>query len=182
MSRIGKLPIELASGIEISIDKQKVTVKGPKGSLTREVHAGIAVKQLDNQLVLSMIKEKESLKAFFGTERAHLANMVKGVSTGWVKKLELIGTGYRAEVNGSFLSLTVGYSHPVKVEAPANISFKVEKNIVVIEGIDKEVVGSISAKIRSVRPPEPYKGKGIKYVDEVIRRKAGKAAKTAGGA
>ena len=118
--------------------------------------------------------------ALLGTTRARLANAVLGVSAGWEKKLELVGTGFRAEVNGQTLVLTIGYSHPVKIEAPEGISFKVEKNIVTIAGIDKEVVGQIAALARAQRPPEPYQGKGIKYIDEIIRRKPGKAAKTVG--
>jgi large subunit ribosomal protein L6 len=180
MSRIGKLPIDLPQGVSVVIDGQNVEVKGPKGTLSRNIHKGIKVSQSKNSLIVELAKERENLRPFYGTERALLANMVKGVTEGWFKKLELIGTGYRAEVNGNKLSLTVGYSHPIVIEGFDGISFKVEKNVVTVEGIDKEIVGLTSANIRSVRPPEPYKGKGIKYVDEVIRRKAGKAAKTAG--
>jgi large subunit ribosomal protein L6 len=182
MSRIGKLPVDLPQGVEVTINGQEISVKGPKGSLTRTIHKGIKIEQKDNRIVLALPEGKGSLRPFYGTERALVANMVKGVSDGWSKQMELIGTGYRAEVNGSTLSLTVGYSHPIKVEGPEGISFKVEKNVVTVMGIDKEMVGLISARIRAVRPPEPYKGKGIKYVGEIIRRKAGKAAKTAGGA
>lgn len=182
MSRIGKTPIELPSGVTVEINGQDVTVTGSKGKLMRRIHKGILVEQVANQLLVKLSKDRDNLKPFYGTERALLANMVKGVSEGWSKKLELIGTGYRAEAGNNNLTLTVGYSHPVKLTAPEGISFKVEKNVIILEGIDKEVVGQMSAKIRNVRPPEPYKGKGIKYVGEVIRRKAGKAAKTAGAA
>jgi large subunit ribosomal protein L6 len=182
MSRIGKLPIELPQGVTAVVDGRSVSVKGPKGELTRLIHKGVDISLKDNVLVLTIPDGKDSLKPFYGTERAIVANMVKGVYEGWTKKMELVGTGYRAEVNGNVLSLTVGYSHPIKVEGLDGISFKVEKNIVTVNGIDKEIVGLVSARIRAVRPPEPYKGKGIKYVNEVIRRKAGKAAKAAGSA
>jgi len=179
MSRIGKLPIKVPTGVTVSVSGQEVEVKGPKGSLKRIVHEGIEAKIENDEVIVSMPKAKDSLKPFFGTERALLANMVKGVSEGWSKQLELVGTGYRAETSGKSLTLTVGYSHSVKVDAPEGVSFKVEKNVVTVEGSDREAVGHVSALVRAVRPPEPYKGKGIKYINEVIRRKAGKAAKTA---
>jgi len=182
MSRIGKLPIKLPQGVVVEIDGQTVIVKGPKGTMQRKINKGIQVVLNDGSIVLTMKKDTDSLRPFYGTERALLANNVKGVSDGWSKQLELVGTGYRAELSGRTLSLTVGYSHPIKIDAPEGIGFKVEKNVITVDGADKEIVGLTSAKIRAVRPPEPYKGKGIKYVSEVIRRKAGKAAKTAGAA
>jgi large subunit ribosomal protein L6 len=136
------------------------------------------VKLEDDQMRVSTLKKNPKTKALHGTIRALIANMIKGVVDGWSKTLELVGTGYRAELSGKTLILTVGYSHPVEIEAPSGIDLKVEKTSITVEGIDKELVGHIADKIRSVRPPEPYKGKGIKYSDEVIRRKAGKAAKT----
>lgn len=180
MSRIGKLPIAIPEGVEIKVDGQKITIKGPKGTLVRTIPEKISVKTEDGSLIVELKKDNEALKPLFGTTRAHLANAVHGVKEGWSKVLELVGTGYRAEVSGKTLSILVGYSHPIKVEAPDGITFKVVKTDITIEGYDKELVGLISARIRAVRPPEPYKGKGIKYKDEVIRRKAGKAAKSAG--
>jgi large subunit ribosomal protein L6 len=182
MSKIGKQPIAIPQGVEVSIDGLKVRVKGPKGLLEKEFDRRIEISVKDNILEVVDKKNDDISKALHGTTRAIIANMVKGVSEGWEKKLELVGTGYRAEVSGDSLMLTVGFSHPVKVEPPQDISFKVEKLVITVNGIDKEVVGQTAAKIRSIKPPEPYKGKGIKYVDEVIRRKAGKAAKTAGPA
>lgn len=182
MSRIGKLPITLPEGVTIEQNGGLVTVKGPKGELVRKFASVIAVKQEGSQLEVTVKDGSENAGAMHGTSRAILQNMVTGVKDGWSKKLELVGTGYRAEVSGGLLTLAIGYSHPVKFDAPAGISFKVEKTDITIEGPDREVVGQTAARIRAVRPPEPYKGKGIKYKDEVIRRKAGKAAKAAGSA
>jgi large subunit ribosomal protein L6 len=180
MSRIGKLPIKLPEGVTLEVFSQKVKVVGPRGTIERNLVKGITVEKndLDQYVVLAKGNSK-GVHALHGTMRAHIANMVKGVSDGWIKSLEMVGTGYRAESSGNTLILTIGYSHPVKIEAPDGISFKVEKSDITVEGYDKEMVGEIAAKIRAARPPEPYKGKGIKYKDEVIRRKAGKAAKTA---
>jgi large subunit ribosomal protein L6 len=178
MSKIGKQPIVLPEGVKAEISDREIVVSGSRGSLKRKLPRGVEINQKDGLLIVSI--KSESLMAIFGTIRVLVANMVKGVSVGWTKQLELVGTGYRAEVSGKTLVLTVGYSHPVKIEAPEGIDFKVEKTIITVEGMDKELVGQIAATIREVRPPEPYKGKGIKYVDEVIRRKAGKVAKTAG--
>ena len=182
MSKIGKQPINILPGTEVSIEKQTVNIKGPKGSLSWTCVPAIAVEVKDGNILVSCKKETKQALSTFGTTRAILANMVKGVNTGWSKKLELVGIGYRAETDGKLLTLTVGFSHLVKIQAPENISFKVEKMVVTVEGINKETVGQVAADIRAVKPPEPYKGKGIKYIDEVIRRKAGKAAKTAGAA
>lgn len=182
MSRIGKQPVKIESGVKAEMAGETLKVSGVKGVLEIKIPRGITIEIKDGELqVASKVKSKQG-KSTFGTTRALIANMVKGVSEGWGKKLELVGTGYRAETDGKVLTLTVGYSHPVKIEAPEGISFKVEKTFVTVEGMDREIVGQVSANIRSVRPPEPYKGKGIKYVDEVIRRKAGKAAKAAGAA
>lgn len=182
MSKIGGLPIKIIEGTTVEIKDGKVLVVGPKGNLEVGIPKTVEVKIDGGALLLSSKKEDKQASSIFGTTRAIIANAVSGVSAGWSKKLELVGTGFRAEVNGKTLILTVGYSHPVKIEAPEGISFKVEKNIITVEGIDKEMVGQISAKVREVRPPEPYKGKGIKYVDEIIRRKAGKVAKAVGAA
>jgi large subunit ribosomal protein L6 len=180
MSRIGRLPIGLPEGVTAEVKAGEVVITGPKGSLSRKIPVRVEVEIKDNILTVSSKSKTKQGAATFGTTRAHLANMVLGVSQGWKKELELVGTGYRAEVAGSSLVLTVGYSHPVTIEAPEGVAFKVEKSMITIEGVDKEAVGETAARVRAVRPPEPYKGKGIKYIDEVIRRKAGKAAKTVG--
>lgn len=180
MSRIGRLPVSLPEGVTAEVKAGEIVIAGPKGSLSRKIPARIEVEIKDNILTVSSKSKTKQGSATFGTTRAHFNNMVLGVSQGWKKELELVGTGYRAEVAENNLILTVGYSHPVKIEAPKGVAFKVEKSIITIEGIDKETVGETAARIRAVRPPEPYKGKGIKYLDELIRRKAGKAAKTVG--
>lgn len=177
MSRIGRLPISIPDGVKIEVEKGLIRVVGPKGSLERKLPQQVRVDVVDNQISVSA---KKGSKAIHGTVRAIIANMVQGVSTGWSKTLELVGAGYRAEVAGSTLTLAVGHSHPVKINAPPEIFFKVEKTDVTVQGIDKELVGQVAAKIRAVRPPEPYKGKGIRYKDEIIRRKPGKAAKAEG--
>ena len=180
MSRIGKLPITVPEGVKVEIDGRVIKITGPKGTLDKDLPAGVFAKLEDGILTVEVKSGNDKLGALHGTTRAILSNMVYGVKEGWSKKLELVGTGYRAEVVGDTLSIAIGFSHPVKVKTPEGISFKVEKTDITIEGADKELVGQIAAKIRGVRPPEPYKGKGIKYKDEFIRRKAGKAAKTAG--
>lgn len=179
MSKIGQLPIQIPSGVTIDITGKTVNVNGPKGKLTITVDDLVTVKQEESNLIISVSKETKFAKSIWGTTRKLIDNMVVGVNKGWAKQLELVGTGYRAEVQGNTLVLTVGYSHPIKIEAPAGVSFKVEKGIITVDGIDRQIIGQISANIRGSRPPEPYKGKGVKYIDEVVRRKAGKAAKTA---
>ena len=185
MSKIGRLPITVPAGTTVEISGSTVKLTGPKGTLTRTLPRGIEVElnpaPAGGAVINVTAKGKsKTIMTLYGTTRALLNNDITGVSTGWVKKLELVGTGFRAESNGKTLTLTVGYSHTVPVEAPEGITFKVEKMIVSVEGNNREVVGQVAADIRGVRPPEPYKGKGIKYVDEVIRRKAGKAAAKAG--
>lgn len=183
MSKIGRLPIQVVAGATVEVSGREVKVTGPKGTLTQKLPRGVEVTVTGAEVNVTSKGNSKQDVSNHGTIRALLNNNVKGVTTGWSKQMELVGTGFRAEVAGKTLSLTVGYSHPVKIEAPEGITFKVEKNIVTVEGADREVVGQVSANIRSVRPPEPYKGKGIKYTDEVIRRKAGKAAaKTTGAA
>lgn len=182
MSRIGKLPVTIIEGAKVEVSGGSVKVSGPKGQLSLDIPKEIDVKVDENKVELKRKGDFKQVRALHGTFRSLINNMIKGVTTGWQKKLELVGTGFRAEVSGNILSLTVGFSHPVKIEAPAGITFKVEKNVVTVEGINREVVGQVAANIRAVRPPEPYKGKGIKYVDEVIRRKPGKAAAKAGSA
>jgi large subunit ribosomal protein L6 len=182
MSKIGKLPVEITAGATVVVDGRVVKVTGPKGTLELKLPRGIEVEVKDGVVNVSTKGKSKSDVSNHGTIRAIINNNVKGVTTGWSKQLELVGTGFRAELAGKTLSLTVGFSHPVKVEAPEGITFKVEKTFVTVEGPNRELVGQISADIRAVRPPEPYKGKGIKYVDEVIRRKAGKAAAKTTGA
>lgn len=180
MSRVGKLPIIIPENVKVEIGQEVVKVIGPRGELTWTFPRNIVLNTGEDGLRVSTKGHTKAAKAMHGTARALISNMVVGVSEGWSKVLELVGAGYRATSQGNTLSLTVGYSHPVEIEAPEGITFKVEKSDITIEGNDKELVGQISAKIRAVRPPEPYKGKGIRYKDEVVLRKAGKAAKAAG--
>jgi len=181
MSKIGRLPVAVPAGVVVETCPDGLKVSGPKGSLTVKIPKGITFSQKENEIVFAQIRKYKEMNSLFGTTRALFSNTVKGVSDGWKKELELVGTGYRAEVVGQDLVLTVGFSHPVKIAAPEGIGIKVEKTTISVEGPDKELVGQIAANIRKVRPPEPYKGKGIKYKDEVIRRKAGKAAKAVTG-
>ncbi len=179
MSRIGRMPVDIPSGVTVDIQGHTVAVKGAKGGLTRTFDPDMDIKIEDNQMVVSRPSDQRRHRALHGLTRALLNNMVIGVSTGFTRNLEIQGVGYRAEVQDNNLVLHVGYSHPVVMEPPENVSFSVEKggrNLSVM-GIDKEVVGEIAARIRRVRPPEPYKGKGIRYVGEYVRRKAGKAGK-----
>lgn len=180
MSKIGKLPVKLPEGVTAQIMGNILKVVGPKGVLEVKIPAAVTAEIKEGEVVFSLKEGDKSSSAIYGTVRATVANMVKGVSEGWSKQLELVGTGYRAEVAGSSLVLTVGYSHPIKIEAPEGITFKVEKTIITTTGPDRELVGQVAANIRAIRPPEPYKGKGIKYKDETVRRKAGKAAKAIG--
>ena len=183
MSKIGRQPIQIPAGVSLEVSGQTVKITGPKGELERTLPRPVSVEVKDGVATVSVKGSSKQINALHGTFRSILASDVKGVNEGWSKSLELVGTGFRAEVAGDTLSLTVGYNHPIKIEAPKGISFKVEKTIVTVSGFNRELVGQVSANIRAVRPPEPYKGKGIKYVDEVIRRKPGKAAaKTTGGA
>lgn len=182
MSRIGKIPVEIPEEVKVEVVEETIKVLGPKGVLEIELPREVKVKIVENKIEVERKGNAKRAKAMHGTIRATIANMVKGVKEGWSKTLELVGTGYRASVEGKKLVLTVGYSHPVEMQMPEGIDVKVEKNDITIEGIDKELVGQIAAKIREVRKPEPYKGKGIKYKDEVVRRKPGKAAKGPGAA
>jgi large subunit ribosomal protein L6 len=183
MSKIGRLPITIAQGATVTVEGRHVTVTGPKGTLVQKLPRGIEVEVKDGIVNVSAKTKSKTDMSNHGTIRALLNNNITGVTTGWSKKLELVGTGFRAEVAGKTLTLTVGFSHTVPIEAPEGITFTVEKTFVTVTGPSREVVGQVSAEIRAIRPPEPYKGKGIKYSDEVIRRKAGKAAaKTTGSA
>ena len=176
MSKIGKKPVSLPSGVTVEVSGGKILVKGPKGELERNIPRKISAEVSDGIVTISRKDDTKPSLSLHGTIRSLVANMVKGVSEGFEKSLELVGTGFRAEVSGLSIILTVGYSHPVKIEVPVGIALKVEKSIITVSGIDKEVVGQVAANIRAVRPPEPYKGKGIKYVEEIVRRKPGKAA------
>jgi large subunit ribosomal protein L6 len=178
MSRIGKLPVPVPAGVDITISGALVTVKGPKGSLEHSVAAPITVAQDDGTLKVSRPDEERRSRALHGLTRTLLANMITGVTDGYVKKLEIVGTGYRVTAKGSDLEFALGFSHPVKVTPPEGITFTVESPTKFsVAGIDKQQVGEVAANIRKIRKPEPYKGKGVRYADEVVRRKVGKAGK-----
>ena len=174
MSRLGRKPIAVPKGVNITIGADAVTVKGPKGELKRAVPEGVSVKNEGGNLVVSRASDSRDHRARHGLVRALLANMVKGVTDGFERKLEINGVGYRAEVAGQKLTLALGYSHPVVYDLPKGIGAKVDKNLVILTGSDRELLGETAAKVRSFRPPEPYKGKGVKYLEEHIRRKVGK--------
>lgn len=178
MSRIGQLPVRLPAGVEVTIAGRTVNVKGPKGELSRTVHPSVEVAREDSSVVVRRKDDSQSSRALHGLTRTLVANMVVGVTQGYAKDLEISGTGYRAQLQGKKLQLSLGYSHPIEVDPPAGISFATETpQKVRVSGIDKEVVGEVAAKIRRLRVPDPYKAKGVKYAGEVIRRKAGKAGK-----
>ncbi|MED1205646.1 50S ribosomal protein L6 [Heyndrickxia acidicola] len=178
MSRVGKKPIEIPSGVTVTLDGNTVTVKGAKGELTRSFNPDITISVEENIINISRPSEAKAHRALHGTTRALLANMVEGVSNGYQKSLELIGVGYRAQKQGAKLVLNVGYSHPVEFEAENGLEIEVPSNTkIIVKGISKERVGALAAKIRDVRPPEPYKGKGIRYEGEFVRRKEGKTGK-----
>lgn len=181
MSRIGKKPILIPQGVEVQKEKERIKVKGPKGELERVVNPEIRVEIEKDQVVVSPERETKRTKALWGLIRALIANMVQGVNEGFEKKLEIEGVGYRARMEGEDLILEVGFSHSVKIVSPEGINFSVEKNVITVSGIDKEKVGQMAAKIRAVKPPEPYKGKGIRYQGEQIRRKVGKKAAASEG-
>ena len=181
MSRIGRLPIAVPSGVDVTIDGRTLTVKGPKGSLTRELHPDIAVSREDDRLVVTRPTEQKTHKQLHGLTRSLVNNMVVGVTDGYRKSLEITGVGYRAAKVGEKLQLNLGYSHPIEIAPPHGISFEVENPThLSVVGIDKELVGQVAAQVRSTRKPEPYKGKGVRYAGEYIRRKAGKAGKIGG--
>jgi large subunit ribosomal protein L6 len=179
MSRIGKQPIHLPEKVQVDIQGNDVTVKGPKGELCRSFDPDMKISLEDGVLVVERPTDHRTHRAMHGLTRALLANMVTGVSEGYRKDLEIVGTGYRAEMQGETLVLYLGYSHPIEFAPPENISFEVPRGgrTVIVIGIDKEMVGEIAARIRRQRPPEPYKGKGVRYVGEYVRRKAGKAGR-----
>ncbi|MGA7228802.1 MAG: 50S ribosomal protein L6 [Acidimicrobiia bacterium] len=178
MSRIGKMPVTVPSGVDVDVKGARVVVKGSKGELSRDFHERISFEIEDGSVNVKRPDDTRESKALHGLSRALLANMVQGVSEGFSKTLEIQGVGYRATLKGSTLELLVGFSHAVEVAAPEGITFEVpEPTRIIVSGIDKEQVGQVAADIRKVRPPEPYKGKGIRYAGEYVRRKAGKAGK-----
>jgi large subunit ribosomal protein L6 len=181
MSRIGRLPIAVPSTVDVTIDGREVTVKGPKGTLSRTLHPDMTVSREDGTLVVTRPTEQKTHKQLHGLTRTLVNNMVVGVTDGYRKGLEITGVGYRATLNGKKLTLNLGYSHPIEIDPPEGISFEVENPTrLAVLGIDKELVGQIAAQVRSTRKPEPYKGKGVRYAGEKIRRKAGKAGKIGG--
>ena len=179
MSRIGRKTIEIPEGVEVQATAGKVICKGSGGQLERTVDSRFKIGVEDKMLTVKVEDEKnmdQETSALWGTTSAHIRNMIEGVNKGFTKKLEINGVGYSAQASGRKLTLKMGYSHPVEIEAPEGVEFKVEKNIVSVTGINREVVGQVAANVRAVRTPEPYKGKGIKYIDEHVRRKVGKKA------
>jgi large subunit ribosomal protein L6 len=177
VSRVGKKPIKIPSGVQIGVDGPRIKVKGPKGELQREIDSRMSVAIADDALVVNRANDNKFFKALHGLYRSLINNMVVGVTQGYEKKLEIVGVGFKAEMKNKRLTLQVGYSHPIIFVAPPDINIACESpTLIAVSGVDKELVGQVAAKIRSFRPPEPYKGKGIKYIDEVVRRKAGKTA------
>lgn len=179
MSRIGRQPIPIPDKVQVEIEGSRVTVKGPKGELCRDCHPDMRIELKDGNLVVSRPTDQRQHRALHGLTRALLNNMVVGVTDGFRKVLEIVGVGYRAEMAGDNLIMHLGYSHHIEVKPPANVTFVLEPRVklITVEGIDKEVVGQVAADIRRLRPPEPYKGKGVRYQGEYVRRKAGKAGK-----
>ena len=178
MSRIGRMPVVVPSGVDVTINGREVTVKGPKGSLSMEVATPIEVKQADGVITVTRPSDEGEIRALHGLSRSLIANMVTGVTTGYAKTLEIVGVGYRVQARGKDLEFALGFSHPVLVTPPEGVSFRVETPTrFVVEGINKQRVGEVAANIRKLRKPDPYKGKGVRYSGEQIRRKAGKAGK-----
>ncbi len=177
MSRKGKAPIQLPKGVETKITNDSVSIKGPKGSITQKIGPEVSVEVKDDVILVSLNEKFEDKSNFHGLYRSLIANMVVGTTAGFEKKLQMIGVGYRAAVQGNMLDLQLGFSHPTKLEIPQGMQVKVDKNtLIIINGIDKQEVGQFAATVRSMRPPEPYQGKGIRYENEYVRKKAGKAA------
>lgn len=176
MSRVGKKPIELIDGVEVLVDGSTVNVKGPKGELIINVDQNITLKIEDKNVLVEIKNDNKEARELHGLTRSLIANMIKGVSEGFEKKLEFTGVGYRAAVEGGDLVLNLGYSHPIRYTPKEGVKIETEKNTITVSGIDKQIVGQVAAEIRAFRKPEPYKGKGIRYQDEKIRRKAGKTA------
>ena len=178
MSRIGRMPVAIPSGVDVAIDGRQVTVKGPKGTLSLEIVKPIEVKQADGTITVTRPSDEGEIRALHGLSRSLIANMVTGVTDGYRKTLEIVGVGYRVQAKGKDLEFSLGYSHPVPVSPPDGITFRVETPTrLVVEGIDKQQVGEVAANLRKLRKPDPYKGKGVRYQGEQIRRKVGKAGK-----
>ena len=177
MSRIGKQPIAIPAGVTITVGEQDITVAGPKGSLTVPLQPNVKVAVADNQILVTRNDDEPKSRAWHGLQRALLNNAVQGVTKGFEKKLEINGVGFRLSGGGNSIEMALGFSHPVKYQAPDGVELKTDKMTITVSGIDKQQVGQVAAEIRALKKPEPYKGKGIKYVDEVILRKAGKAGK-----
>jgi large subunit ribosomal protein L6 len=178
MSRVGRRPIPIPSGVEVKVEGERVTVKGPKGTLEQVVHPAMSVSVDDGNVIVTRPSEERLHRALHGLTRSLVANMVEGVTNGYAKTLEIQGVGYRASLKGSTLEVAVGYSHPVVVEPPQGVTFEVpQPNRIIVSGTDKQVVGQVAANVRAIRKPDAYKGKGIRYQGEYVRKKAGKAAK-----
>jgi len=182
MSRIGRKPVVIPKGVTLSQKAGNFSVKGPKGELSKHMPDGVTMKLEGDKVTVSRADDSPTNRARHGLVRAHLANMVKGVTDGWQRELEINGVGYRAEVSGDSLTFALGYSHPIVFKLPKGISAKVDKNRLMLTSADKDELGQLAAKLRELRSPEPYKGKGVKYVEETIKKKVGKAAATGGGA
>jgi large subunit ribosomal protein L6 len=181
MSRIGRLPVAVPSGVDVAIDGRRLTIKGPKGELSRELHPDMIIAREDDRVIVTRPTEQKHHKQLHGLTRTLVNNMVTGVTTGYRKGLEITGVGYRAALVGRKLQLSLGYSHPVEIDPPAGITFELENPThLAVVGIDKELVGQVAASVRATRKPEPYKGKGVRYAGERVRRKAGKAGKIGG--
>lgn len=179
MSRIGKLPIQIPAGTEVSVAARELAVKGKGGTLKKMLHPAISITVQNGEVVVAPAQKSRLARALWGTYAAHVRNMIAGVNTPFVKKLQVEGIGFRAELSGKQLKLSVGFSHPVVVQIPEGIAATVDKNVITVSGADKEQVGEFAASVRAVKKPEPYKGKGIRYDNEVVRRKQGKKAATA---
>ena len=181
MSRIGRKILPLPKGVTLAQKPGSVSVKGPKGELTKAIPTGVTIKTEGDKITVLRADDERTNRAKHGLMRAHLANMVKGVTDGWTRELEINGVGYRAEVAGDTMTMALGYSHPVVFKLPKGVTAKVDKNRVSLTSADRDLVGQTAAKVRELRPPEPYKGKGVKYVEEVIKKKVGKAGATGSG-
>lgn len=176
MSRIGKKPVEIPEGVEVKVNKQNVSIKGPKGSLSFEFHRDVIVKIQEKEINVIIARESKETRALWGLTRMLIANMIHGVTKGFEKQLELQGVGYRMALQGKKINMALGFSHPVDIDIPEGLEVKIEKNILTVSGIDKQKVGQFAASVRILRKVEPYKGKGFRYVGEIVRRKAGKKA------
>ncbi len=181
MSRIGKKPIDVTKDLKVNIKDISLEIQGPKGKLSFDIPEGIKVESKDNKIIVTRISDIKKYRSLHGLVRSLIANMIEGVSKGYSKQLEIQGVGFRAQMEGKTIVMQLGFSHPVRIDSPQDIKIEVQRNIITVSGIDKAKVGQIAADIRSVYPPEPYKGKGIRYVGEVVRKKLGKAATATGG-